>query len=150
VHLDVAVCLPRESETVSLLRTVVTDALRTLGVTEDCIDDVRLALSEAATNVIQHAGDDDEYEVRIEVADERCSISVTNPGSDLDADALTGVLPDEDSSSGRGVAIMQAVMDHVAFSSEPEAGTIVHLVKTRTFDPDSAVERLRRSRDQRG
>ena len=52
MHLDVAVCLPRESETVSLIRTVVTHALRTLGVTSSCIDDVRLALSEAATNVV--------------------------------------------------------------------------------------------------
>jgi serine/threonine-protein kinase RsbW len=144
VQLDVAVCLPRESETVAILRTVVTDALRTFGVTHDCIDDVRLAVSEAATNVIQHAGDDDEYEVRLQVDDDRCTISVTNPGSDMDADALTGVLPDEDSPNGRGVAIMQAVMDHVSFSSEPEAGTIVHLVKLLTYEDDSPMARLRR------
>jgi serine/threonine-protein kinase RsbW len=144
VHLDVAVCLPRESETVSLIRTVVTHALRTLGVTSSCIDDVRLALSEAATNVVQHAGDDDEYEVRIEIDEERCVISVSNAGSGFDAESLSGTLPDDDSPSGRGVAIMRAVMDHVAFTSEPEAGTIVHLVKQLSFEPDAPVARFRR------
>jgi serine/threonine-protein kinase RsbW len=148
MRLDVAVCLPREAETVSLIRAVVTDALRTIGVTSGCIDDVRLALSEAATNVVQHASDDDEYEVRVEIDDDQLSISVSNAGSsEIDADALAGVLPDEDSPTGRGVAIMRAVMDHVSFTSEPEAGTIVHLVKTLEFDPDSAVARLRRAGD---
>jgi hypothetical protein len=35
-------------------------------------------------------------------------------------------------------------MDHVSFRSEPEEGTIVHLVKTLQFDPEGAAARLRR------
>ena len=43
------------------------------------------------------------------------------------------------SARGRGVSIMDAVMDHVHFTSEPESGSIVHLVKTLDLLPDGAM-----------
>jgi serine/threonine-protein kinase RsbW len=150
MDLDVALCLPREAETVSLIRGIVCDALGKLGVTPDCVDDVRLALSEACTNVVDHATDDDEYEVRLRVENVICHISVTNTTSGFDAESLADVMPSTSSARGRGVAIMSAVMDHVAFHSEPAAGTVVHLVKTLEVRPDGALARLvrQRSHDQ--
>jgi anti-sigma regulatory factor (Ser/Thr protein kinase) len=55
-------------------------------------------------------------------------------------------MPDPSSARGRGVAIMRALMDQVDFRSEPEAGTIVQLVKTLSIDSDGALARLRRKR----
>jgi serine/threonine-protein kinase RsbW len=147
VQLDVALCLPKEGGSVALIRGVVRDALVTLGVSRECVEDVRLALSEACTNVLDHAVAGDEYEVRMRVDDERCHVTVTNAGSGFDASALEGVMPDALSPRGRGVAMMRAVMDNVDFTSEPETGTIVHLVKTLTFDPSGPLARLRRARD---
>jgi serine/threonine-protein kinase RsbW len=146
VKLDVALSLPQELESVSLIRVVVGDALARLGVTADCVDDIRLALSEACTNVLDHAAAEDEYEVRLQVDDETCEISVADTGTHaVDAGALDGVMPDTGSPSGRGVAIMHAVMDQVAFTSAPEAGTIVHLVKRLDVEVDGPMARLRRS-----
>ncbi len=147
MQLDVALCLPQEGESVSLVRGIIRDALVTLGVTPECVDDIRLALSEACTNVLDHAVADDEYEVRLRVDNDQCHVSVKNAGNGLDAAALEGVMPDAFSRRGRGVAIMRAVMDNVDFTSEPEAGTIVHLVKTLSFDPSGPLARLRRSDD---
>ena len=48
MNLEVAVCLPRDGQTIGLIRGVVTNALTVFGVTDKCIDDIRLALSEAA------------------------------------------------------------------------------------------------------
>lgn len=146
MNLEFAVCLPRDAETVTIVRGVVADALSSFGVTPECVDDIRLALSEACTNVIEHAAADDEYEVRLEVDEERCAISIKNTGVGFDATALADVMPDSSSPRGRGVAIMRAVMDRVEFSSESENGTIVHLVKTLGVDPDAALARLRRRR----
>lgn len=143
MKLEFAVCLPRDAETAGLVRRVVANALITFGVTPGCVDDIRLALSEACTNVIDHAAADDEYEVRLEVDETRCSISVRNTGIGFDATALAGVMPDVDSPRGRGVAIMRAVMDSVEFVPEPETGTIVHLVKTLSVDSGAAFSRLR-------
>jgi hypothetical protein len=39
---------------------------------------------------------------------------------------------------------MRAVMDHVEFTSEPEVGTIVHLVKALSLVGGGALDRLRR------
>lgn len=144
VHVDVALCLPRDVSTVSLIRGIVSHSLLTFGVTDDCIEDICLALSEACTNVVQHAAADDEYEVSLQVDEEHCEIRVTNTGDGLDADALSDVMPDTSSARGRGVAIMRAVMDQVEFRSEPETGTIVHLVKRLDVVNDGAFARLRR------
>lgn len=146
MNLDVAICLPQEAETVALIRAGITTMLSLFGVTEPCVEDIRLALSEACTNVIDHAAAEDEYEVRVQVNDERCAISVKNTGNHFDADGLEGEMPTPRSPRGRGVAIMHAVMDQVLFTSEPEAGTIVHLVKRIDVRDDGPMARLRRAR----
>jgi serine/threonine-protein kinase RsbW len=145
VELDVSVCLPRDAETVALVRRVVSDALSTFGVTRDCGDDIALALSEACTNVIEHAATSDEYEVRLQVDERHCAISVTNTGNGFDFRSLAGAMPDEESPRGRGVAIMRAVMDNVDFVSEPATGTIVHIVKGLSVVPCGPLARLRKS-----
>jgi serine/threonine-protein kinase RsbW len=146
VNLDVAICLPQEAKSVSVVRGIVSDALRRLGVIEESIGDVTLALSEACTNVLDHVAGEDEYEVEMRLDHERCSIRVKNTGKGFDAAALTGVTPDASSERGRGVAIMRDVMDHVDFESEPETGTIVHLVKTLRFHADADLLRSRPGR----
>jgi len=87
---------------------------------------------------------DDEYEVRVQIDEQHCSISVKNTGNGFDAAALQGVMPDPTSPRGRGVAIMRTLMDRVDFDSGEEAGTIVHLVKTLTIEPGGLLGRLRR------
>ena len=55
---DVRFCLmfPREALSVPVMRRVLGDTLRRLGVDEDCIGDLLLAVTEACTNVLQHGG----------------------------------------------------------------------------------------------
>lgn len=150
MNLKFAVCLPRDAETVGIVRGVVANALRSFGVTPGCVEDISLALSEACTNVIEHAAADDLYEVHLEVDETHCAISVKNTGIGFDSTALAGVMPGIDSPRGRGVAIMRAVMDQVEFSSEPETGTIVHLVKTLSVDAGAPFARLRRPTEPPG
>ena len=115
------------------------------GVTSSCTYDICLALSEACSNVVEHAAANDDYEVRLRVDDEVCAISIKNLGGGFDAAGLSGVMPAVDSARGRGVAIMRALMDHVAFESEPATGTIVHLVKALDTVPSGPMARLRRA-----
>jgi serine/threonine-protein kinase RsbW len=142
VKIELALCLPRDVETVSLVRDVSIESLARLGITKECLEDVRLALSEACTNVIDHSGADDEYEVRLVVEDRRCEIRVIDTGGGFDFDSLGDALPDDMSPRGRGVAIMKALVDTVRFTSEPEQGTIVHLVKELELEPDGPLARL--------
>jgi len=141
MNLQVAVCLPREAGTVSIVRAFLGRGLRVLGVGEECAQEIELAVSEACNNVVQHAGTDDDYEVRVEIDEQQCAISVVNSGPGFDAGALEGFMPDTASPRGRGVAVMRAVMDSLEFRSEPETGTIVRLVKNLTLDPDGHLAR---------
>lgn len=142
--IDMAVCLPQEAKTVALVRTAISNTLSLIGVDQDCVDDIALAVSEACTNVVQHAATEDEYEVAVRVDDSRCTISVKNTGGGFDAAALAGTMPDPDSPRGRGVAIMRTLMDGIDFTSTQEAGTIVNLVRNLTFRADGPLAGARR------
>jgi len=120
-------------------------ALERMGVTEECIEDIRLALSEACTNVIEHADTDNDYEVRLEVEDDTCSIRVIDTGTVLDPRTLARAMPHPSSLRGRGVALMTALTDDIAFENHPEQGTVVRLVKNLELDAQGPLARLTRS-----
>jgi len=145
VKIQIGLCLPRDAQTVALVRSVAMAALERMGVTTECIDDIRLALSEACTNVIEHADTDNDYEVRLEVEDDTCSIRVIDTGTVLDPRTLARVMPHPSSLRGRGVALMTALTDSIAFENHPEEGTIVHLVKNLELDAHGPLARLTRS-----
>lgn len=142
MNIHLALCLPQDGETVSVVRAVAMDALARFGVTKSCIDDIGLALSEACANVIRHADSSDEYEVRLEVDDAQCAICVIDTGRGLDVSALKHAMPGPASSGGRGVALMRALTDHIDFISEPQSGTIVRLVKKLSLSPEGVLARL--------
>lgn len=132
-HLDLSLNLPRESASVPVVRRLAAQALRAFSVDGDDIADVELAISEACANVIDHAADTDTYEVKVELAADRCAITVVDQGSGFDATAV----PEQaevSAETGRGLALMRAIFDNVAFRSEPQAGAVVHMVKSLRYD----------------
>ena len=142
MKIEVALCLPRDATTIALTRRVIVAALGELGITRESVDAIRLALSEACTNVVEHSSIDDEYEVRLEVNDDRCEITVVDTWKGFDATRANAAFPPADSPGGRGLAIMRSVMDSTTFTSEPERGTLVHLTKTLDLTPNGALRRL--------
>lgn len=139
--INMELCLPRDTATVPLIRHVVTAILTEFGVTAECIGDVQLAITEACSNVVEHAGGDDEYELTISISPDRCEMRVVDQGHGFDFESLAGRDGDLESERGRGIAVMQAVVDQVRFESVPERGTVVHLVKELQFDVAPLVPR---------
>ena len=130
MQLSLSLRLPRDEASVPLVRHLCGDALRKLGVLPDCVSDVEVAITEACTNVVKHSSDpQDEYEVTIAIDGHTCAISVSDAGPGFDHESpRASALPSAE--SGRGIALMNALVDDVEFVSAPEDGTIVHLVKT--------------------
>ena len=133
-------CLPRDAGSVSVIRSVTSGSLRPLGVTEECIGEIVLALSEACTNVVLHATAAHEYEVRLEIEDEDCTVVVVDTAS-FDVSRLPSGLPADDAEHGRGVAIIRSVMDHTEVVSDHSGGTTVQLRKRLDLDPASPLHR---------
>jgi serine/threonine-protein kinase RsbW len=133
MELSLALTLPRDEQTVSVARHVVRNAMDQVGVEATCVDDIELALSEACTNVLVHAGPADRYLVRLGLDDRLVVIRVVDVGRGFDSARLQAgdALPDDE--RGRGLGLMQALVDRVDLTSRPEAGTIVTLEKVLTY-----------------
>jgi serine/threonine-protein kinase RsbW len=79
---DARFCLvfPREAISVPVVRHVLGDALTRIGVDDDCVADLLLAVTEACTNVLRHSGHGRRYEVVAEIRKNRCMLEVVDTG----------------------------------------------------------------------
>lgn len=135
--------LPRDRLSVPVTRHLIRAGMQAVGVVPDDAADVELAATEACTNVIDHAGPGDAYDVSITIGSAECHIRVVDVGRGFDHGALTRpAMASSDAEHGRGVALMHALVDQVHFESEPEQGTVVHLVKRLRFDDSHTARRL--------
>ena len=132
-RLELTVSLPRESHSVPVVRRLAAQALRAFGVTDEDISDVELAITEACANVVDHAVESDSYEVDIELAADRCALTVIDRGGGFDATVVQDQ-EDDDAEHGRGISLMRALVDNVNFANEPQVGAVVHMVKELTYD----------------
>ena len=134
--------LPRDALSVPVVRRVLNSSMRTLGVEEDCLTDIEIALTEACTNVLDHAAHGDEYEIVAGLDDNKCVIEVLDTGRGFDADRLGHADADPSAEEGRGIQLIRALVDRVHFRSRPESGTIVHLEKELEFVSGSPLQQL--------
>lgn len=148
MRITLTLCLPRDSSTLAVVRHIAASALEELGVLTAEIEDVTLALTEAAANVVKHSGADDMYEVHVVIEGSVCEIRVVDAGRGFDSESLGVNMAGPSEERGRGMALMAALVDSVRFESRPEAGTIVHLVKDLQLRPDGPLERLVQASDR--
>src|SRR5215469_11020073 len=90
---DVKFCLvfPREALSVPVMRHVLGDTLRDLGADDDGVADLLLAVTEACSNVVQHGGPGQRYEVLASVGTGGCEVQVVNGEKGLDPGRWPGM-----------------------------------------------------------
>jgi serine/threonine-protein kinase RsbW len=141
VEIKMVLFLPRDAASVPVSRQVLDGCLQTLGVTPDIRTDIALALSEACANVIQHAGEGDEYEVKASATDGRCVIEVVNTGNGEVIPPAPGPVPPT-AEHGRGLKIIDAVVDNLRLTGNGREGTTVHFEKALHWEPGAAGAQL--------
>jgi serine/threonine-protein kinase RsbW len=139
MELSLALTLPRDEQTVPVARHIVRNSMEQVGVEETCVYDVELALSEACTNVLLHSGPGDQYIVRLDLEDRLGVIRVIDVGHGFDSARLQAGDPIPEAERGRGLGLMQALVDRVDFTSRPEAGTIVTLEKALDYRDEALL-----------
>ena len=150
MEIKIVLSLPRDAASVPVSRQVLDNCLESLGVMPDTRADIALALSEACANVILHAGPGDEYEVHASCRDGRCIIDVVNTGDRPepaapapDAGAATGAGPASPAAEhGRGLKIIDAVVDNLQLTGSKRLGTTVRFEKTLAWVPGAPGRRL--------
>ena len=134
VNVQFSVRLPTDAQSVPLVRGLLRQALGYLGVVEDGVEKVVLALTEACANVVQHAGEHEEYQVDVAIDDDVCRISVVDDGQGFD---LATAQDDARSAleGGRGLVLMRALVDRLDFVQDADGRHRVTLEKRLVTEP---------------
>jgi serine/threonine-protein kinase RsbW len=139
-----------EALSVPVMRRVLGDTLRRLGVHEESVYDIVLAATEACTNVLRHGGRQARgYAVVTSLGDAGCQVEVADEGAGVPDPALPepgerqlpplAQLPE----SGRGLTVMRAFVDDVTLDSRPGHGTVVTMRKHVRWSDDAVLRELR-------
>ena len=117
--------LPTEARFVGMMRNLAHCVMSDIGVPEDASEDVKLAVTEACANAVRHS-DSGEYVVRLEFDENACEVEVVDLGSGFDPAPIEQ--RGEEFESGRGLYLMQALVDDLQFVRRSD-GTHVRLRK---------------------
>jgi serine/threonine-protein kinase RsbW len=119
--LTVRLTIPARAEYITLGRLALTGIARLRSLSDELLADLKLALTEAASNSVRHAYDDETVgmvEISYELLPDRLVIEVTDEG-----EGFVLVEPDgaaeELSEGGLGIAIIRAIADEVEIGAQP-------------------------------
>jgi serine/threonine-protein kinase RsbW len=128
MQIGLTVLLPMDADSVPFIRGLCRQALEHLHIDRTVVDEITLALNEACANVVQHAGPHDDYEVRVDIDDDRCRIQVTDKGEGFDPALLAEQGPAV-LERGSGLRLMRALVDTLLFEQDPAGRHRVTFVK---------------------
>src|SRR5439155_20761443 len=126
--------LPRHIEAVAEAAAAAANFAQSCGVGDESAFGIDIAVREAVTNAIVHANKEDEtksIEVSFNCVGRALEIEIKDQGEGFDAASVPDptVAANLLKTSGRGIFLMRNFMDEVRWSSRPEGGTTLHMVK---------------------
>jgi len=120
----VSLTLPSSAEYVMLARLVAGQVGRLAGFEPEDVYDLKLAVTEAVTNVIRHTAVDT-YEVEYRVIGETVEVTVTDTGGGFQRSDLSGE-PDEQ--GGFGLTVIENLVDELILDSKGD-GTRMKMIR---------------------
>jgi serine/threonine-protein kinase RsbW len=117
----VRLTIPARAEYITLCRLALTGIGRLREVSDELLADLKLALTEAASNSVRHAyGNTDlgVVDITYQLFPDRLVIEVTDEGEGFDPTEAKGDA-DELSEGGLGIAIIRAIADEVEIVAQP-------------------------------
>jgi serine/threonine-protein kinase RsbW len=117
----VRLTIPARAEYITLCRLALTGIGRLRSLSDELLADLKLALTEAASNSVRHAygGSDGVVQISYELLPDRLVIEVTDEGEGFDPAEHAGSA-DELSEGGLGIAIIRAIADEVEIGTQPD------------------------------
>jgi serine/threonine-protein kinase RsbW len=129
---DIRLTLPARPENVAVIRHVLGAFSEALDLPEAVADDMRLAVTEACTNVVRHAYDDGEGTLDVVVRPRDGALEVTV------ADSGRGIGPSPDTSGpGLGLPLIAALADHLEIERSAGAGSRLIMSFLRSRRPQA-------------
>ena len=131
MRLVVDLTLPTDARLISQTRRMFSGYLEEMGVVEDDVSDVALALAEACTNVMRHAFAEPNqcFHLSAELRPEEVVLVVEDEGGGI-PEGAGAVMPEPGATSGRGLQIIRQLMTTVDVETAPESGTRLQMRKS--------------------
>jgi len=126
----VSLTLPSSPEYVLLARLVVAQVGRLAGFEPEDVYDLKLAITEAATNVIRHAAVES-YEIEYRVLPQAVEITVIDTGGGFNVADLTRAA---DGHGGFGLAVIRDLVDELVLDSTRGGGTRLKMIRRASVD----------------
>ncbi|NLO73328.1 MAG: anti-sigma B factor RsbW [candidate division WS1 bacterium] len=128
----VQLTIPPHPRYLSLARLLVGGLGAQSKLTVEDLDDMKVAVSEAITNAIDHAYEPDapgEIIIRYRPSEGQLVVEVEDSGSGFDPDKLDTSPPVPDLEGGLGLYLVRELADQVKVESAPGSGTKVIITK---------------------
>ncbi|MGV3487962.1 MAG: anti-sigma B factor RsbW [Tuberibacillus sp.] len=130
--------IPAKPDYIGVVRLTISGIASRMGFLYDDIEDIKVAVSEAITNAVQHAypnKEDGVISIKIKVLDNRMDIDVADNGRSFNIVETSRNLKSLDSSTsfeqlnegGLGLYLIETLMDSVSISSD--SGVVVRMSK---------------------
>ena len=131
MRLVVDLTLPTDARLISQTRRMFSGYLAEMGVDDEDVSDVALALAEACTNVVAHAFPEPDhcFRLKAELHPEEVVLVVVDVGGGIPPGSGES-MPDPSATSGRGLQIIRELMTSVDVETSPRTGTRVHMRKS--------------------
>jgi anti-sigma regulatory factor (Ser/Thr protein kinase) len=133
-YTDVKLTLPARPENVSVIRHVLGAFAEALRLPDELVEDLRLAVTEACTNVVRHAYPVDQtgsVEISIQPLQESVSVVVSDHGRGIGTSSDT-------TGPGLGLPLIAAIADEVELQPVPGGGSRVAMTFSRQRRGDVA------------
>ena len=134
VDTDVKLTLPARPENVSVIRHVLGAFAEALRLPDDLVEDLRLAVTEACTNVVRHAYPPEQtgpVEISIQPLEDQVTVIVSDHGRGIGTSSDT-------TGPGLGLPLIAAIADDVELQPVPGGGSRVAMTFSRQRRGDVA------------
>ncbi len=122
--------LPCKKEYVVLARMTSSAVANKLNFDIETVEDIKLAVSEACNNIIQHSDNTKkDFIINFCLEEKQLTVEIVDHGKGFDYKNYKRPSIEELKGNGLGLFIMQSLMDEVVVESLPNSGTVVKLIK---------------------
>jgi serine/threonine-protein kinase RsbW len=128
----VRLTIPAKAEYITLSRLALSAIARVRPLSDETLNDLKLALTEACTNSVRHAYSGDRagtVEIVYQLEPDRLVVEVVDDGQGFEPGELAGEGNGDLNEGGLGIAIIQAVTDEVEFGERESGGSRLRFVK---------------------
>lgn len=122
--------LPTDPKLISVIRMTASSIANHIGFNIEEIEDVKIAVSEACTNVIKYSNVKN-FDLYFNSGEDYMEVQVEDTGTGCNPEEIEDPLlsGDDRPCGGLGIYIMKTLMDEVEVNSKVEDGTIIYMKK---------------------